>query len=73
MGGKAQNGIDYTLNGTPGQVAIAAGQNSAAVALHATADHIKERNETAIMVLNAGAGYKIPKRANATLTIVNGP
>ncbi len=72
MRGTAQNGIDYTLNGTPGQVTIPAGQNSAAVVLHAIADH-KERNETAIMVLNARVGYKIPKRAKATLTIVNGP
>ncbi len=73
MRGTAQNGVDYTLDGTPGQVIIAAGQNSAAAVLHAIADHITEQNETAIMVLNAGTGYKIPKRAKATLTIINGP
>ena len=66
-------GSDYTLGGTPGQLTIAAGESSATVLLHTIADHVKERNETAVMALNAGAGYKIPKRAKATLTIVNGP
>jgi outer membrane biosynthesis protein TonB len=73
MSGKAQQGTDYTLSGTPGQVTIAAGQNSATVVLHAIADHIRERNETAAMILNAGVGYKLPKNAKATLTIINGP
>ena len=73
MSGKAQQGTDYTLSGMPGQVTIAAGQSSATVVLHAIADHIKERNETAILALNSGAGYKIPNRAKATLTILNGP
>jgi hypothetical protein len=74
MRGTAQNGIDYTLDGTPGRVTIAAGQTSATVVLHAIADHVKERNETAIMALATGSGYKIPKSgAKASLTILNGP
>jgi uncharacterized protein (UPF0264 family) len=73
MRGTALNGTDYILNGTSGQVTIAAGQNSASVTLHSIADHVKERNETAVMALVSGTGYKIPKSAKATLTIFNGP
>jgi hypothetical protein len=74
MRGTAINGTDYTLSGTPGQVTIGAGQNSATVTLHSIADHVRERNESAIMALSSGGGYKLPKRgAKATLTILNGP
>jgi hypothetical protein len=73
MRGTAINGTDYTLNGSSGHVAIGAGQRSATVALHSIADHVKERNETAVMALTTGRGYKIPSRAKATLTILNGP
>jgi len=74
MRGTAVNGKDYTLSGISGRVTIVAGQSSAAVALHSIADHVKERNETAVMALTTGSGYKIPKTgAKATLTIVNGP
>jgi hypothetical protein len=74
MRGSAINGSDYTLDGTPGQVTIAAGQNSATVTLHSIADHVGEKNETAVMALSSGSGYKLPKRgAKATLTILNGP
>ena len=74
MRGTAINGIDYTLSGTPGQVTIGAGQNSATVTLHAIADHVRETNETAVTALGSGSGYKIPKHgAKATLTILNGP
>jgi hypothetical protein len=73
MRGTATNGIDYTLDGTAGQVTIAAGQSSATVTLHAIADHLKERNETAIMAVISGPDYNLPKRgAKATLTIING-
>jgi len=72
MLGTAQNAADYTLSGATGHATIVAGQNSAIVTLHAIADHVNERSETAIMTLNSGAGYKIPRRAKATLTILNG-
>jgi outer membrane biosynthesis protein TonB len=73
MRGTAMNGNDYTLS-TVGQVTISAGQSSTTVTLHSIADHVKERNETAVMALSSGAGYKLPKRgAKATLTIQNAP
>jgi hypothetical protein len=74
MRGTALNGADYTLSGTPGQVTIAAGQNSATVALHSISDHVREKSETAVMVGTSGSGYKLPKAGTkATLTIINGP
>jgi hypothetical protein len=73
MRGTAFNGSDYTLSGSSGQVTIAAGQRSATITLHSIADHVKERNETAVMALATGSGYKIPKSAKATVTILNGP
>lgn len=74
MRGTAFNGTDYTLSGSPGHVTIIAGQRSATITLHSIADHVKERNETAVMVLAPGSGYKIPKSgAKASLTILNGP
>jgi hypothetical protein len=74
MRGSSINGTDYTLTGSPGQVTIGAGQNSATLTLHSIADHVREKNETAVMALASGSGYKIPKRvAKATLTILNGP
>ena len=73
MGGTSVQGVDYSLGGIPGQVTIGAGQTSATVTLHSIADHVKERNETASMILGQGTGYKLPKRPKAALTIVNGP
>jgi hypothetical protein len=74
MRGIAINGTDYTLSGTPGEVTIGAGQNSATVTLHSIADGVREKNETAVMALATGSGYKIPKRGvKATLTILNAP
>ena len=73
MRGTALQGNDYTLGGIVGQATIPAGQSSATVVLHAVTDHVKEKSETAVMALASGAGYKIPKRARATVTIVNGP
>lgn len=74
MRGTALNGSDYTLNGIPGRVTIAAGQNSATITLHSIADHVREKTESAIAVLASGSGYKIPRSgAKATLAILNGP
>ena len=74
MRGTAINGIDYTLSGVPGQGTIGAGQNTATVTLHSIADHANERNETAVMALASGSGYKIPKHgAKASVTILNAP
>jgi hypothetical protein len=73
MGGTARQGTDYTLTNTSGQVVIAAGQTTAAVMLHSIADHVNEKRETAALVVNAGSGYKVPKRERAVVAIVNGP
>lgn len=74
MRGTALNGSDYTLSGTPGNLTIGAGQNSASVTIHSIADHVKEKSETAAMVLTSGSGYKLPRRGTkATITILNGP
>jgi hypothetical protein len=73
MGGRAQSGSDYALSGIPGQVTIGAGQSSTTITLHSIADHMKERNETAVLSLTSDAAYKVPKRSKATVTIINGP
>jgi outer membrane biosynthesis protein TonB len=73
MRGTARQGNDYNWDGTPGQVTIPAGQSSATIVLHTVADHVKEKSETATMILTNGTGYKLPRRAKATLTIVNAP
>lgn len=73
MGGRAQQGSDYTLSGIFGQITISAGQSAATVDLHAIADQVKEKNETVTMTLSSGAGYKLPRHAKATLTILNAP
>ena len=70
MSGKAMQGSDYTLSGTPGQITIPAGQTSASVTLHAVSDHIREGSEPATMTLNPGSGYAIaPTHNTATITI----
>ena len=73
MGGTAQNGTDYTVSGTPGQVTISVGHSSASVTLHSIADHVPENSETAVMALVSGPGYNLGRHATATLKIVNGP
>jgi hypothetical protein len=72
-GGTATLSSDYTVSGTPGQVTIPAGQTAATIVLHSIADHVKERNETASLLLTSGSGYKLPKRPKAVVTIVNAP
>jgi hypothetical protein len=73
MRGTARLGSDYTLDGTAGQVTVPAGRSSATVVLHAVADHVKEKNESATLMLNADPAYELPSRSRATVTIVNAP
>jgi PKD repeat protein len=74
MSGTATLGTDYTLSGTAGEVTIPAGQSSASVTLSAASDNVKEKNETAIMTLGLGTGYKLNKAKKAsTVTIANVP
>ncbi len=81
MSGKATIGTDFTLS-SPGPVTIPNGQNSVAVTLSATGDHVKERNESATMTLNPGAGYsfggtpgkkKKVKPPAATVSFIDAP
>jgi len=73
MSGKATQGSDYTLSGTPGQVTIPAGQSSAVVTLNALTDNVKEKSETATMTLQPGTGYKVSQHNTATVSILDGP
>ena len=73
MSGKAMQGSDYTLSGNPGQVTIPAGSSSATVTLHAIADHIAEKTESAVMTLNKGSTYTVARARKATVSILNGP
>jgi PKD repeat protein len=68
MSGSASLGSDYTLNGTPGQVTIAAGQPSGSVTLNAVSGRGKKK-KTATMTLQSGSGYKVGKANKATVTI----
>jgi len=69
MSGTASLGTDYTLSGSPGQVTIPAGQSSGSVTLSASSSNVKKK-KTATMNLQSGAGYKLGKPKNATVTIV---
>jgi len=62
-------GTDYTLSGSPGQVTIPAGQSSGSVTLSASSTNAKKK-KTATVNLQSGAGYKLGKPKNATVTIV---
>jgi hypothetical protein len=57
--GTATFNTDYTVSGTPGQVAIPANQASASITLHAVTDTIKDGGETARFAVGAGAGYQV--------------
>jgi hypothetical protein len=43
------------------------------VTLHAIADHVAERSETAIMAIGKGGGYAVGNPNKATLKILNAP
>jgi hypothetical protein len=76
ISGTAVFGTDYILSGTPGQVTIPAGVSSAPITLTALTDNVfPEPNETAIITLGPGAGYKLAKTKKKapkpTVTIVD--
>jgi hypothetical protein len=72
MSGTATQNTDYFLVGTEGQAIIKAGRSSAAVTLKARYDSATEGTETATMTLQPGAGYKVGKNNQATLSILDG-
>ena len=74
MSGKAFQGIDYTLDGPPGQAVIPAGASSVAVILHALTDSAKEKAEKVTMTLSPGFTYnlsRVKKTRKATIKILN--
>ena len=73
MSGKATQGSDYNLSGTPGQVTIQAGSSSAQVTLHSIADHVAEKTESATMTLGKNSAYKLSKAKKATVNILDAP
>jgi hypothetical protein len=73
MSGTATQGTDYILNGTPGQVTIAAGKTAGKVKLKATIDHVTEGTETAIMTLQPGSGYTVGPKSQGTISITDSP
>jgi serine protease AprX len=70
MSGTASLGPDYTLNAA-GQVMIPAGQSSGKAKLRSRTDASTEGTETAIMTLQAGSGYTIGNKNQATVSILD--
>jgi hypothetical protein len=66
MSGKAVSGKQYVLSSS-GQVTIPAGASSASVML--TAKKGSKKAKTAVMNLDAGAGYKVASPTTASVTI----
>jgi hypothetical protein len=74
MGGKATLGSDYTLSGPADRVVIPAGQTSATVVLSSIADHLKEKKESAKIILAPGSGYTLNKNhKSAIVQLMAGP
>lgn len=67
--GTATLNTDYTLSGTPGQVVVPANVSTAAIAMHAIFDGVKEGNETARVVIGSGSGYVIAAQPNNKVSI----
>ena len=67
--GTATLGVDYTLDGTPGQVVIPAGQSSATVHMHVAPLTGPTKGKTVKLALSTNGGYKMPKRGGKTATV----
>jgi hypothetical protein len=65
MGGSAILNRNYSLNGTPGQITIPAGANSAKVTL--TVLSVGSLGKTATMTLQSGSGYTLLAPTNASV------
>jgi hypothetical protein len=68
MAGRARLGRHYTLSGSPGQVTIPAGANSADVIL--TCLRARTRPKTATMVLTPGPTYNLSGSSSTSVTII---
>lgn len=74
MSGKATFGVDYSLSsglGQTGQIIIPLGSDTVSITLTSAADQVREKKETAIMVLQRGTGYKLSKPKKAKVKIGN--
>ena len=71
LGGTATLNTDYTRTGTNNTVTFAAGSTTAKVTIDPTADTTVEPNETVILTLAAGTGYKVGTTTPVTGTITN--
>jgi Ca2+-binding RTX toxin-like protein len=69
ISGTATNGSDYAA--LPTSIAFAAGLSTATVIVDPTADTIVESNETVILTLASGTGYKVGTTTPVTGTITN--
>lgn len=70
LSGTARRPADYSLSNNTGQVVIPAGSTSANVVVHALTDQVRDRNETVIMTLSNGAGFKLSSnKKKATIKI----
>jgi hypothetical protein len=74
VAGTATNGTDYTgiaSTGTIYTVSFAAGSATATVTVNPTADSTGEADETVVLTLAAGSGYRIGTSSAVTGTITN--
>jgi Ca2+-binding RTX toxin-like protein len=71
LGGTATLNTDYTRSGTNNTVTFAANSSTAKVTIDPTADTTIEPNETVILTLAAGTGYKVNTTTPVTGTITN--
>ena len=69
VGGSALLGVDYTLDGTVGQIVIPAGQSSAAIHMHVAPLTGPTRGKTVQLALTTNSAYKMPKRGGKSATV----
>jgi hypothetical protein len=67
--GSATFGLDYTLDGTVGQIVIPAGQSSAGIHMHSYPNSVTGKAKTIKLKLSSQAGYKMPKRNGKSATV----
>lgn len=67
--GHATNGTDYQTLG--GSVAIPAGSAAATITVTPIADSAAEEDETVVLTLGSGAGYRVGTPRSATVTITD--
>ena len=72
LSGNAIQGTDYTINGTPGEIVIPAGETTGSVTLHVLGNSSRNKKRKATMTLQPGTGYHLAakkKFRKATVTI----